>query len=141
MLGDASVSGATWPCYFLPGLPEDNSSSAGVSTSSGMMGSFLYRERLGALLDRYLALLFFQDHAFFLPRPTNDRFHVANVQRDPTIPSSILLAPPVSSSYLDANEGIDLRATGSSSCLSSQLYQTNQMWKGELSELLVGKGY
>ena len=45
MQGNASVSGVTWPYYFLLGerfgeLPEDNSSSAGVSTSSGMMGSF-----------------------------------------------------------------------------------------------------
>ena len=52
-----------------------------------------------------------------------------------------MLAPPVSSPCLDVNEGIDLLATGSSGCLSSQSCQTNQMWKNELSELLVAKGY
>ena len=40
-----------------------------------------------------------------------------------------------------ANEGIDLQATGSSGCLTLQLCQTNQMWIGEPSELLVEKGY
>ena len=102
---------------------------------------FPYRERLGALLDHYLARLFRQDHAFFLPGPANDRFHAADIQRNPIIPSSALLAPPVSSPCLDTNEGIDLQATGSSGCLSSQLCQMNQMWKGESSKLLVEKGY
>ena len=41
---------------------------------------------------------------FFLPRPTYDRFHAADVQRNPAIPSLALLAPPVSSPCLDANE-------------------------------------
>ena len=68
-------------------------------------------------------------------------FHAADVQCDPTIPSSALLAPPVSSPCLDANEGIVLHATESSGCLTLQLCQTNQMWKGEPSELLVAKGY
>ena len=54
----------------------------------------------GALLDRYLARLFLQDHAFFLPGPVNDCFHAADVQRDPVIPSSALLAPLVSSPCL-----------------------------------------
>ena len=48
---------------------------------------------------------------FFLPRLANDCFHAANVQRDPAIPLSVLLAPPVSSPCLDANEEIELRAT------------------------------
>ena len=102
---------------------------------------FLYRERSGALLDHYLACLFRQDRAFFLPRPANDRFHATYFQRDPEIPSSAFLAPPVSSPFLDAKEGIYFQATGSSSCLTSQLCQTNQMWKWEQSKLLVAKGY
>ena len=78
---------------------------------------------------------------FFLPGPANDHFHAADVQHDPASPSSALLAPPVSSSCLDANERIDLQAIGSLGCLTLQLCQTNQMWKGEPSELLVAKGY
>ena len=78
---------------------------------------------------------------FFPPGLANDRFHVVDVQRNPAIPSSTLLAPLVSSPCLDANEGIDLWATGSSGCLTLQLCQKNQMWKGELSELLAAKGY
>ena len=92
-------------------LPKDNLSSAGVSTLSRTMGSFALSRGLGALLDRYLARLFLQDHVFFLPRLTNDCFHGADVQRDPAIPSSVLLASPVPSPCLDANEEIELRAT------------------------------
>ena len=47
---------------------------------------------------------------FFLPEPANDRSHVADAQRDSAILSSVLLALPVSSPCLDANEEIDLRA-------------------------------
>ena len=93
------------------------------------------------MLDRCLARLFFQDHAFFLPRLVNDRFHAVDVQRDPEIPSSALLAPPVSSPCIDANEEIDLRATGSPGCWSLRMCQTKQMWKGESSELLEAMGY
>ena len=96
---------------------------------------------MGALLDRCLARLFRHDSVFLLPGPVNYRFPATDVQRDPAIPSSILLAPPVSSPCLDTNEEIDLRATGSSSCWSLQLCQTNHMWGGESSELLVAKGY
>ena len=45
-----------------------------------------------------------------------DRFHASNVQCDLVIPSSALLAPPVSSVCLDVNEEIDLRAIGSPGC-------------------------
>ena len=45
---------------------------------------------------------------FFLHRPTKDRFHAADAQRDPAIPSSAVLAPPASSPSLDTNGGIDL---------------------------------
>ena len=93
------------------------------------------------MLDCYLARLLHQDSVFFLPRTTNDRFHAADVQRDPTIPSSVVLPPSVSSPCLDTNEEIDLRATGSPGCWSLNLCQTNQMWGGEPSELLVAKGY
>ena len=78
---------------------------------------------------------------FFLLGPTNNFFHAADVQRDPVIPSSALLSPPVSSPCLDANEGIVLRETGSSGCLTLKLCQTNQMWKGEPLKLPVAKSY
>ena len=82
----------------------------------GQWASFLYRERLDALLDRYLAHLFCQDSAFSLLGPVDDRFHAAGAQRVPAIPSSVSLASPLSSSYLDANEEIDLQATRSLGC-------------------------
>ena len=107
----------------------------------GRWAPSLYSEQSGALLDRYLSRLSYQDHAFFLPRPVNDRFHAANVQCDPTIPSFALLASPISSPCLDANEAINLWATGSLGFLTLQLCQTNRMWEGEPSKLLVAKGY
>ena len=93
------------------------------------------------MLGCYLAHLFLQDRALFLLGPANDRFYAANVQRDPSIPSSVLSAPHVSSPCLGANEEIDLRATGSPSCWSFHLHQTNQMWGEEPLELLVAEGY
>ena len=107
----------------------------------GQWVPFLYRVRLGALLDRYPTRLSHQDRSFFLPRPANDSFHVADIQRDPAIPSSVLLPPPIFSPCLDANEEIDLQVTGSSGFLTLQLCQKNRMWEGEPSELLVAKGY
>ena len=62
---------------------------------------------------------------FFLLGLINDRFHAADVQCDPVIPSSTLPTPPVSSPCLDANEEIDLRATGSSGYWSLHLCQMN----------------
>ena len=82
---------------------------------------FPYRERSDALLARYLPLLFRQDRAFFLPGPADDCFHATGTLCDPTIPSSALLGPPVSSPCLDANDEIDFRANGSSDCLTLQL--------------------
>ena len=68
-------------------------------------------------------------------------FTLQMFRHDHAIPSSALLAPPlVSSPCLDTNEEIDLQATRSSDGLTLQLCQTNQMWKGEPSELLVAKG-
>ena len=93
------------------------------------------------MLDSYLARLFCQDCAFFLLGPANNHFHAEDVQRDPVIPLSTLPSPLVSSPCLNANEGIDLQAIGSSDCLTLELGQTDQIWKGEPSELLVAKGY
>ena len=70
-----------------------------------------------------LHVFFCQDRVFFLLGPTTDSFHTTNVQRDPTIPSFVLLAPLVSSPCLDANEEIDLRATGSPGFWSLHLCQ------------------
>ena len=78
---------------------------------------------------------------FFYMGPADDRFHVADVLCDPLIPSFVLSAPPFSSLYLDTNEKIDLQAIGSLGCWSLHLCQTNQMWGGEPSELLVAKDY
>ena len=146
MQGNASVSGSTWPYYFLLGrrlasCSRTTSRLLGYLHRQGRWTPFLYREQSGTLLDACLALLFRQYSIFFLLGPVNDRFHVVDVQRDHAIPPSALLAPPVSSPCLDANEEIDFRVTGSPGCWSLQLCQTNQMWKGKLLELLVVKGY
>ena len=121
MQGDVSVSGAIYPCYFL--LGRDLASCLRIARHllgylhrQGRWASFLYRERLYALLDCYLVRLFRQDCAFPLLRPTDDHFHAAGAQRVPAIPSSVSLAPLVSSAYLDASEEIDLQATGSLGC-------------------------
>ena len=141
-----SVSSSIWPYCFLPGsglasylrtarhLP-------GYLQRQGRWPSFLYSKRLGALLALYLVCLFHHDCAFFLPKPADDCFHAAGARRDPAIPSFVLLASPTSSPCLDANEEVGLRATESPDCLTLQLCQTNQMWGGEPSKLLVAKGY
>ena len=117
MQGDVSVSGAICPYCFL--LRRDLASFLrtarrlpGYLHHQGRWASFLYRERLDALLDRYLARLFRQDRAFSLLGTADNCFHVASAQHVPAIPSSVSLAPLVSSPYLDANEEIDLQATG-----------------------------
>ena len=121
MQGDVSVSGTIYTCCFL--LGRDLASCLkithhlpGYLHHQGQWASFLYREQLDALLDRYLGRLFHQDCAFFSTRPANDRFHAAGAQRVPQIPSSVSFAPPISSPYLDANEEIDLQATVSLGC-------------------------
>ena len=106
----------------------------------GRWASFLYREWSGALLGRNLAHIFCQDCSFLQPGLANGRFPAAYVQRDPTIPSFVLLALPVSSPCLDANEETDPQATGSPGCWSLHLCRTNQMWVWESSKLLVAKG-
>ena len=109
-------------------LPKDNPSSTRVSMLLGTMDSFLYRERSGPLLDRYLAHFFGQDYAVLQPRPANGCFPTVDVWHDPAIPSSVLLAIPISSQCLDANEETDPRATRSLGCWSLHLCQTNQIW-------------
>ena len=132
MLGDASISNATWPCYFL--LGRDLASCLriarrllGYLRCQGRWAPFLYCERSSALLGCCLTHLFRQDHAFFLLRPVDNRFHAADAQHNPAILSSIFPTPPVSFPCLDANEEIDLQATGSPGCWSMHLCQTNQM--------------
>ena len=93
------------------------------------------------MLSCYLARLFRQDRTFFQSGPTNGRFPTADVQRNLAIPSSVLLALPVSSPCLVANEEIDLRVTGSPGCWSLHMCQTNYMQVWESSKLLVAKGY
>ena len=117
MQGSVIVSGAIYLCCF---LLEGGGGGGGTRIAhrlpgylhrQGRWASFLYRERLDALLNRYLVRLFRQDHVFSLLEPANDHFHVVGAQRVPIILSSISLAPPASSLYLDANEEIDLHAT------------------------------
>ena len=108
-------------------LLEDNSSSVGVSASLGTMGFLLCRVWLGALLACYLGRLLCQDCFFSLLGPGDDCFHVAGAQRDPVVPSSALLVSPASSPYLDANEGIGLRALESLDCSTLQLCQMNKI--------------
>ena len=67
--------------------------------------------------------------------------HTACAHRDPTVPSSAFLVPPISSPYLDVNAGIGPQATKSLGCSILQLCQTNQTWGGEPPELLVAEGY
>ena len=122
-------------------LPEDNSLSVGVSMLLGTTGSFLLLRAVGCLSLFLSCSHFLQDRAFFLLEPVNDRSPNADVQRDPAIPSSIFSTPPASSPCLDANEEDGLQATGSLGCWSLPLCQTNHMWGGESSELLVVKGY
>ena len=112
-------------------LPKDNSSSTGLSMLLERWASFLYRKRSSALLDCYLAHLFFQDRTFFLPRLANDLSHTVDVQNDLSIPSSPLLAPPASSQSLDANGGIDLQVFDASDCSTLCLLVVTRTRKGE----------
>ena len=57
-----------------------------------------------------------QDLSFAPLGPVDDRFCVTVAWRVLAIHSFVLLAPPVSSPYLDANEEIDLLAIGSLGC-------------------------
>ena len=102
-------------------LLEESSSFVRISSSSGMMGFFLLSRTSGTLLARYLARLFCQDCAFFIPGPTDDHFQDAGALRDPTILSSASFALPASFPCLDANEEIGLWTTESPDYLTLQL--------------------
>ena len=123
MQGDLSVSSAIYLCCFCFLLGRDLANCLriahrlpGYLHRRGQWVSFLYHERLDALLDHYLMCLSHQDHAFSPLGPTDDLFHAVVALRVPAIPSFVSLAPPVSSPYLDVNEEIDLLATGSLGC-------------------------
>ena len=77
-----SVSGAIYLRCFLLGRDLASCTSvarrlSGYLHHQGRWPSFLYRERLDALLDLYLACLFRQDRIFSLLEPADDRFHAA----------------------------------------------------------------
>ena len=93
------------------------------------------------MLARSLVCPLHQDCVISLPGPRDDRFHAVGAQRDPAVPSSALLVPLASSPYLVANAGIGLRVIESPDYSTLKLCQTNQMWGGESSELLVAKSY
>ena len=115
-------------------LLEDSSSSVGVLTSSGTMGSFpLLREI--RRVARPLSHTFFQDRYFFQSGPAAGHSHAANIQHDFATPLPVLLAPLAFSPCLDVNGGIDLLTISSSECLTLRLPRTNQMWKGESTEV------
>ena len=121
MQDNVSVSIAIYPCFFIS--RRDLASCLRTTRRlpeylhrQGRWASFIYHERSGAFLVCYLARLFRQDCSFFPLEPADNRFHATGAQRIPTIPSLVLLAPPVSSPFLDSNEEIDLQATGSLSC-------------------------
>ena len=107
-------------------LPEDNSSSAVVSTSLGIIGSLPLLRALDAQLDRYLVHLF-QDSGFFLFEPLTGHSHAASVQHDLATPSFVFLVPPIFSPALEANGGINLLAIGSSDCLTLRPPWMNQV--------------
>ena len=121
MQSDVSASGVIYLCYSLRGRYLANylritRHPPRCLHSQGRWASFLYRERLGALLIRCLAYLSHRGHVFSLLGPAGDRFHVVGAQRVPVIPLSISLAPPTFSPYLDANEEINIPGIGSLGC-------------------------
>ena len=81
-------------------------------------------------LDRYLVHLF-QDHGFSSSGLAIGHSPIAIVRHDLVTPSSVLLAPLVSSPCPDANGGIGPLAIRLPNWLTLQLPQTNQTWKEE----------
>ena len=79
-------------------------SFVGVSMLPGMMGSFPLLRAIGCFAWPLSCTSFSPRSCFFLPGPVNSRFPIVDVQRDLAIPSSVLLAPPISSPCLGANE-------------------------------------
>ena len=119
-------------------LPKDNSSSAGCRRRQEQRAPSLYRGRSTAHHGLYLARLL-EYREFFQSGPATGCSHVVSVQPGPATPSSASFVPPVSSLCLDTKRGIDPMVIGSSGCLTLQLLQMNQTWKGELTELPVKK--
>ena len=76
-------------------------------------------------LDRYLVHLF-QDHDFSLFRPVIDHSPAASVRHGLAAPSSVLLAPLVSSPCPEAKGGIGPLTIGSSDWFTLLLPWTNQ---------------
>ena len=90
--------------------------------------------RSDAQIDCYLVHLF-QDSGFFLSRSTTSHSPAAIVQHEFVTPSSILLAPLISSPCLDANGGINLLAIRSSDWLTLRLPRENNA-KGGINRVL-----
>ena len=88
----------------------------GYLCCQGRWDPFLYCGWLGVLLGFYLAHLFRQDRPFFQPGIAKSHFPSADVRRDLAIPSFVLLAHPISSPCLNANEEIVLQVIGSPGC-------------------------
>ena len=85
-------------------------------------------------LDRYLVHLF-QDRNFSLSRPVTGHSPAVSVRHSLAAPLFALLVPLISSPCPNANGGIDPLAIGSSDWLTLRLPRTNQMWKGESTEV------
>ena len=92
-------------------LLEDNLSSVGVSMLSEMTGSFPLLRVTGCFAWLLSYAYFLPRSCFFQPGPANNGFPAIDVRRNYAIPSSVLLALPISS-CLNTNKQIGLRATG-----------------------------
>ena len=105
-------------------LPYDNSLSAGVSTSSRIMGSFPLLQMIGCIAQP-LSRTSFPRSQLFLSKPATGHSLTASARRDPTNPSSALLAPHISSPCPGANGEINPLEIGSSEWLTLWLPRTN----------------
>ena len=83
----------------------------------------------------------FQDRGFSLSGPLTSHSPTASIRCGLAAPSSVLLAPPVSSPCPDANGGIDPLVIGSLDWLTLWLPRMNKMWEEGSVELQVMKGY
>ena len=110
-------------------LLEDNSSSAGVLTLSRIMDSFPLSRAIGCTA-RPLSHTSFQDCSFFLSGFVTGHSPTASIRHDPITPSSVLLAPPISSPCPDTNGGIDHLAIGSSDWLALWLLNKSDVGGG-----------
>ena len=92
-------------------LLEDNSSSAGVSMLSKMIGSCPLLRSMGCFAWLLSYASFSPRSCFFQHGPANNGFPAIDVRHNSAIPSSVLLVLPVSL-CLNTNKEIGLRATG-----------------------------